>query len=420
MLMTWKKTLGLAAVAAVALSMSACGGGGEAKSGAAGKGGTEEVNLSVWTPQEDQGDNSWLDKMEKEFEKAHPEYKITWKNDVVSEGDAAKTVKQDPSAAADVYMFANDQLGGLLDLKAIGELGENETKQVKEQNEESMVTSVTGTDGKIYGVPFTSNTWFMYYNSKKFSADDAKSLDAMLAKGKVSFPLSNSWYLQSFFTKGAGLTFFGDKGTDADKGINFADGDEAATAVTKYLAGLAANPNFMDDAKGSGMGALKAGDTDVVFSGTWDADSAKEALGDGYMAAKLPTYKLDGKDVQMEAFAGSKAVAYNPNAKNTKAAAQFAAFLGSTEAQKAHYEMRGIVPADKSLASAIKDDDYAAKAQVEVIAGASILQPTISAMGSWWEPAEAFGKGLVAKEITADNAGEKVKAWSEQLAKMTS
>ncbi|EEZ91433.1 ABC transporter, solute-binding protein [Mobiluncus mulieris 28-1] len=419
MLMTWKKTLGLAAAAAVALSMSACGGSGDAaKGGAAAKGGTENVNLSVWSPQEDQGDGSWLAKMEEAFEKAHSEYKITWKNDVVSEGDAAKKVKEDASAAADVYMFANDQLGALQDVGAIGELGENEAKQVKEQNEESMVASVTGTDGKIYGVPFTSNTWFMYYNSSKFSADDVKSLDAMLAKGKVSFPLDNGWYIQSFFTKGAGLTFFGDKSDDASKGITFADGDEAATAVTKYLVGLASNPNFTNDAEGSGLGALKAGDTDAIFSGTWDAENVKEALGSNYAAAKLPTFKVNGKDVQMDAFAGSKAVAYNPNAKNAKAAAQFAAFLGSTEAQKAHYEMRGIVPTDKSLASVIKADDHAAKAQMEVISGTSILQPTISAMGSWWDPAAAFGKGLVNKEITADNAGAKLADWSKQLAEM--
>ena len=50
-------------------------------------------------------------------------------------------------------------------------------------------------DGGIYGVPFTTNTWFMYYNKKTFTEDDVKSLDTMLEKGKVSFPLSNSWYI---------------------------------------------------------------------------------------------------------------------------------------------------------------------------------------------------------------------------------
>lgn len=95
------------------LGASACGssnnGGTAAKS-------TQAIKLTVWGPSEDQAkSDSWLPTMEKQFEKAHPEYKITWKNAVVSEGDAGTTVKQDPSAAADVYMFANDQLGTLLD-----------------------------------------------------------------------------------------------------------------------------------------------------------------------------------------------------------------------------------------------------------------------------------------------------------------
>ena len=92
--------------------------------------------------------------------------------------------------------------------------------------------------------------------------------------------------------------------------------------------------------------------------------------------------------------------------------------MGSTEAQKAHYEMRGIVPTDKSLVDSVTDDDFAAKAQLEVISGASILQPTISAMGSWWDPAKAFGKGILNKEITEATAEAQTQKWSEQLAKM--
>lgn len=100
--------------------LAACGGSsdGDGKSGASG---TEDITLSVWAPQEDQAkDTNWLGQVEENFAKDHPEYNITWKNDVVSEGDASKQVSTDPSAAADVYMFASDQLGVLMDAKAIG------------------------------------------------------------------------------------------------------------------------------------------------------------------------------------------------------------------------------------------------------------------------------------------------------------
>lgn len=409
----WKKVTGLVAVAAMLTPLAACGSNSSSESSASSEGG--EVTLSVWAPQEDQAkeNGDWLGTMEKAFEEKYPEYKITWKNDVVSEGDASKTVAQDPSAAADVYMFANDQLGVLLDNNAIGQLSDDAAKQVKDQNEQSLVDSVTGQDGNLYGVPYTGNTWFMYYNKSKYSEEDVKSFDTLLEKGKVSFPITNSWYLPAFYV-GGGMTLFGEKGDDAKAGVDF--GANAAE-VTKYLANVVANPNFINDDDKSGLANLQSGAVDVFFSGNWNAATVKEALGDNYGAAQLPTFKLNGTDAQMKSFAGSKAVAYNPNSKNPKVAAQFAAFLGSTEAQTKHWELRGIIPSDKTLTD-LKGmaEEPSVKAQMDTIANTSILQPTISAMNGWWDPCKSFGDGLVNKEVTADNAAEKTQAWSDQLA----
>lgn len=214
----WKKTIGLTAAVAMLVPLAACGGSsdGDGKSGASG---TEDITLSVWAPQEDQAkDTNWLGQVEENFAKDRPEYNITWKNDVVSEGDASKQVSTDPSAAADVYMFASDQLGVLMDAKAIGQLGTDAEKQVKEQNGDLEVDSVTGTDGKLYGVPYTDNTWFMYYNKSKITEDEAKDFDTILSKAKVTFPLQNSWYINGFYD---GLSLFGEKGNDADAGMAF-------------------------------------------------------------------------------------------------------------------------------------------------------------------------------------------------------
>ena len=51
----------------------------------------------------------------------------------------------------------------------------------------------------LYGVPFTTNTWYMYYDKRVFTDEDVKSLEAMLDKGTVSFPFLNSWYLPAFY-----------------------------------------------------------------------------------------------------------------------------------------------------------------------------------------------------------------------------
>ena len=127
-------------------------------------------------------------------------------------------------------MFANDQLQTLIDAGAISELGGSTADYVKSTNSQAIVDSIT-VDGGIYGVPFTTNTWFMYYNKKTFTEDDVKSLDTMLEKGKVSFPHTNSGYIAAFYLANGG-TLFGD-GTDNDAGINF--GGDNGKAVTDYL-----------------------------------------------------------------------------------------------------------------------------------------------------------------------------------------
>jgi arabinogalactan oligomer/maltooligosaccharide transport system substrate-binding protein len=403
-----KKILSVTAAAAMLLGVSACGSNNN-NGGTAAKG-TQSIKLTVWGPSEDQAkSDSWLPTMEKQFAKAHPEYKITWKNAVVSEGDAGKTVKQDPSAAADVYMFANDQLGTLIDAQAIGEVSDDAKAQIKKQDDDAIIKSVTGTDGKIYGVPFTGNTYFMYYNKSKFSSDDIKSLDTMLQKGKVSYNLGNSWYLPAFYT-GAGMTLFGKDAATAKDGIKM--DSAAATDVTKYLVDLVKNPNFVvDNDEGAGLAALQNGTVDAIFSGTWSASDVKKALGDNYAAAQLPSFTTSGGSTyQMKAFYGSKAVGYNPNSKVPQAAAEFATYLGSSEAQKAHYTMRQIVPTDKSLASTYKNDP-AAVAQNDTIANTSTLQPTIAQMGNFWDPCKNFGTAIVNGDVNSGNAQAKAQAW---------
>ena len=140
-------------------------------------------------------------------------------------------------------------------------------------------------------------------------------------------------------------------------------------------------------------------------------------MGDNFGVAKLPTYTLNGKETQLKSFAGSKAVGYNPNSKNTKAASQFAAFLGSSDAQKDHYKLRNssVIPASKSLVSSDSDlkSDPVVVAQNETIAQTSILQPTIAAMSSWWDPCETFGKNITSGVVTKENADSKTSEWQD-------
>ena len=361
-----------------------------------------EGDLTVWSPQEDQ-DTNWLQDQCEAFAAEHPNWKINFNYGVCAEGEAKDNVTKDVEAAADVYMLANDNIPDLVSAGALSELGGDYLGYVTSTNSDSILASVTYNDS-VVAFPFTSNTWFMYYDKSVFSEDDVKNFDTMLEKAgeagkKVSFKLTDSWYIQAFYVAN-GCTLFGD-GTDTDAGIDF--GGDKAAAVTEYLVDLAANPNFLVDADGSGLAGL--GDSvAAVFSGTWDADAVKEKLGDNMGVAALPTVTIDGKEGQMKSFIGSKAIGVNPNAENQQVAMSLVAYLAGEKAQTAHYEMRNILPSNINISLA---DDPIATAVTNVMTDTSIMQPLCKEMGNYWSPAENMGKNIQSGEVTKDNAAEK-------------
>ena len=389
-----------------AMSLSGCG-------DAAANGGKEKVRLMVWSPSEDQSKDSgeWLQTNCEAFAEEHPQWDITFVYGVADEASAAGQVAQDPEASADVFMFANDTLTTLTDADGLTKFGGKYREEIESENSQQVLDSLT-MDGELYGVPFTTNTWFMYYNKSVFSEEDVKSLDTMLEKGVVSFPFANSWYLPAFYI-GNGCTLFGD-GTDESKGVDF--GGQKAVDVTNYLIDLEANPNFKIDQDGSGLAGLRDGSINAIFSGSWDANAVQEALGENMGVAALPAYTLNGEEHQMMAYAGSKAIGVNPNSDNMVAAVELAVYLGSAKAQELHYDLRSVIPCNETL---LENGDLATdplvQAQTRTFNETSVLQPFVSQMNNCWTPVENMGKGIRNGSVTHENAKEQTEAMNDAM-----
>ena len=411
-----KKIIAMLLAFVMVLGLAACGASSTEETTPAGNETAEvtDVTLKVWGPQEDQVDeNSWLIQMEKSFAEAHPEYNITWDNGVCPEGDAATMVTADPAAAADVYMFANDQLGTLIQAGALAKLGGSYLEQVQADVSATYVNTVTSTDGNVYGFPVAPNTWFMYYNKALVGDADLTSLEAVLEKGIVAFEVKNSWYLPSFFFA-AGGSLFGETGADAAAGIQF--GGEAGYAATNAVLDLLENPNFKVDGDGYGNAGLKDGTVAAYFSGSWDYQGLYEALGEDLGAVAAPTVKINGEAKQLKAYAGSKAVGVNPNAANQKAAMQFAAHLASADGQLLRFQLRNITPAVTALSeNADVAASIVATAESNTMAFASVAQPTIAEMNPVWGPVGTFGTNIADGMVTRDNVVESVDAMDAQL-----
>ena len=410
-----KKIIAMLLVIAMALSLVACGGGektevkpAETQAAAAENAGPEAITLKVWAPQVDQEtEESWLPIMLAKFEEAHPEYVITWDVGVCGEGDAATFVKNDPAAAADVFFYANDQMGTLIEAGALAKLGGSYLEHVQNNFAQTHVDLLTYTDGGVYGFPTAPNTWFMWYNKSVFSEEDVKNLNTMLEKGVVSFPMDNSWYTGSFWF-GVGGTVFGPQGNDAAAGIDFSS--DLCVEAAKFMVDFAANPNFKNDVDGTGIAGMLDGSIHAMFSGDWDEKNLAD-LGDNLGCAVLPTFTMNGTDYQMKSFASNKAVGVNPNAKFPKAAMQLAQFLTSAEALELRYEKSGYIPA----ANGVEVDSATVGVVNAQMATATIAQPVLAEMANFWDPVKNFGLNILNGSITHDNAQEMIDATMELL-----
>ena len=376
-------------------SVEAVGAGDQAGGVAVDAGGQlgMDVRLKVWAPQEEQ---ELLKQMCEAFASAHPEDNYTFEYGVVGEGDARTTYSEDPAAAADVFMFANDHLRELAVNLSLYEVTRNKA-EIMARNVQSSVEAATF-NGALYGYPMTAdNGYFLYYDKGVVSEEAAGSLETLLAAAdaagkKVHMDVANGWYIASFFL-GAGCTL----GINADGSqscdFNNADGLVAAEAIKAFTAHPAFSPGDDNVLKGGMGSSICAGVT-----GTWNAAAIQEALGDNYAATKLPTYTVDGRVVQMGSFGGFKLVGVNSLTQFPEQAMDLADWLTNEENQKTRFEVREYGPSNKNVA-----ESEAVKSNIALAALALQSQfavPQNDVLGNYWTPAGAFGAALEAKDYS--------------------
>lgn len=396
-------------------SSSAADGSSAASNGGDSTGSGEAVNLTVWGPQEDQ---ELLKQMCNAFAAANPDKTYTFTYGVVSEADAQKEVIKDISAAADVFAFASDQTAILVDSGALYRVTKNKDQIVADNSEASI--SAASVDGELYGYPYVSDTYFMYYDKSKLSEDDVKSIEGIMNKDiegvttNFAFNTDDGWYQSGFFF-GAGCKLFGDDGTDPTQ-CDF--NNERGYMVGEYLIDLVANPkygaNFDDSLVKAGFaeGTLAA-----AVSGTWNAGEIQASLGDNYAATKLPEFTLsNGETVQMGSMANFKIMGVNSETKNPLDAMALAEWLTNKDNQKTRFEVRSYAPTNVELAN--DTDTMNSNIAVGALAQQAqyaTVQTSISQCQNYWTPAEAFGQEIIAGTCTKDNLQQKLDAYVESV-----
>lgn len=345
-----KKLFALMGVGLLTLSLAACGGG-------EGNNGPKTINLTYSGAASDQEFNESLFEKFKQYRKSLGDentYNITY---VAHGADKVDSEVLDWVVGPDVYEFASDKITVLYQKGALARLVGANADFVTENNSELGVSLATFNES-LYAYPYTGdNTYYVQYDTSFYTADDVKSIETMLNKAaeagkKVGYNLGEAfWSAGALFTYGADYKMvFDEDGAITSISADF-DGEAGQKAI-EAMYQIMQSPAWQNE-----MAAPTPTNNLVAcIAGTWDIAAYKEALGDNYGCAVMPTVTVDGDTKHLGAFLGGKLLGVNPQVSQGDndrlvAAHELAKYLSGEESQLARFEENGIAPCNKAAAT---------------------------------------------------------------------
>ena len=346
------------------------------------------VELELWCSETEEYQTVMAELVD-EFEAEYSDVDFDITIGAVSEADAKDKVLEDVEAAADVFVFADDQLSELVTAGALQQVSTSYTYDPEEANSDAAIEAASS-NGDLYAYPLTSsNGYFLYYNSEYLSEDDVSSWENLVATAeeqgkKVGMNMADSgWYLYGFFS-GAGCTL-----SMNEDGSNTCDwNSETGLAVAESITNISSSDAFVSLAEEDAMTMVADGDLIAYVCGTWRSGEFEENYGDGYAATKLPTFDVDGTATQMGSFAGYKFVGVNSYSDNVGWSMLLAEYLTSESSQEAIYDATGEGPSNTEALSKASSVALDALAEQAPYADLQIVGD------KYWDPSMALANSL--------------------------
>lgn len=391
--MKFKKIPAVVLAVVTAAGLAACSG---SSSGA-----DDAVGIRVWGAEDDQ---ALLSELIAGFEAQYPDVDFDIQLGVESESTAKDTILTDVEAAADVFAFASDQIYDLVNAGALADLQNYEEAferypgktldEIKAANSESSVAAATVND-TFYAFPMAGdNSYFLYYDSSVISEEDARSWDTILeaaqtAGKKAGMVFSSGWYNAAFFYGAGFMTDLNPDGTTAMDWNGTSPEGYTGVQVVQSMLDIAGHPAFMSIADGDTANQIASGNLCAIVSGSWDAQAAQTAFGDGYAAARLPDFTIDGTSVPMKSAFGYKFIGVNEYSENIGWAVLLAEYLTNEESQIRRFEARQIGPTNLR---AVATDEVQANYAIAAVIAQSEYSVIQKAGGKYWDPVQSFGE----------------------------
>lgn len=347
------------------------------------------VKLKVWAEESTyEALNKMIDSFKEEY-KGQATFDITLEQN--ADSDTRDNVLGDVHNAADVFILADDQVSSMVAGGALYPVPNAD--EVKKANVEGSVDAAT-IDDTLYAYPMTAdNGYFLYYNKKYLKDSDIKTLDGILKVAeknnkKFTMDWSSGWYLYSFFGN-TGLDFgVNDDNVTNHCDWNSKDGDIKGVDIAQAMLAISSSSAFKNAGDEDFVAGAQKGSVIAGVSGVWNETALKKAWGDDLGAAKLPTYTVAGKQVQMASFTGYKLMGVSAYSENPQWAAKLADWMTNEQNQTIRFEMNGQGPSNTKAADS---DAVKASPSIQAVIAQSEFGKLQRVGNSYWDACSAFG-----------------------------
>ena len=349
--------------------------------------GTKEKGvIRMWVGEESA---EFYQKVCDEYVAANPDFGYTVEVKGMDTGSVAGTITNDPTAAADIYTVAHDNIGKLASTQCAKPITDEALiAQVIADNPASyqqVIYSNLNDVKYLYGVPYISQALFLYYNKALVTDEQAQSFEglreaakaagtkAITVTGDDGFNMSFALLAQKVTDHSTTVKIYegADSASGGSKGESNCQGDDTV-AIYRWLQAYAADPNGFKWASSDGWHAdLDKNNLGVlaVIGGAWHYKTAAASLGETNLGiALIPTFKLTaeaceglsgvaaGDEYRGGTFADCKCFMINAHSEPSKYASeqQLIKYLSSKEIQNRSYVECLNVPAYTGSAEFIK------------------------------------------------------------------
>lgn len=374
---------------------------------------SSKVELVVWGAEEDR---ELMEQIIHSFQanyQGQADFQISF--EVQGESQCKDALIGGLEEGADVFTFADDQLNTLAAAGALEPI-EN-ADEIRGRNLESTVQAATVND-QLYAYPLTAdNGYFLYYNKQYITERQAETLDGILeaaAENEKLFTMdwSSAWYVYSFFGNTGLQVGLNDDGITNYCTWNQAQGDIRGIDVAQAMLDIAGNPGFSSRTDEEFLEGVKDGSVIAGVSGVWNSVAVKEAWGENVGAAKLPTYSLNGRQIQMASFSGCKLIGVNAYSEHPEWAARLAEWITNEENQRLRFEMRGQGPSNIAVANS---EEIMQSPAIAALIEQSEFSQLQRVGGKFWEPVSNFAGNMAEGNPSGQDLQEQLDEMAEGI-----